>query len=231
MIKFIFLPVAFFLSPLIFAIDLNAQDWPNHIKNFASAYEMYLPNQYACLCTKLAHQAFASKTRADELKKLEQLKSLKAMLNEDGVGPQRISAFISNEMAPFLDDYGQNFQKACLELIPPPAPKAPRSCSICFEQEPSIIYLPCGHLRVCHDCQAKMEHLSCPFCRQEVKKVVDLNEVELHDLCIKCQEKPADIYLPQKKAIEFCETCFNQLAQKADHKAHIKIFFSEQDEV
>ena len=41
------------------------------------------------------------------------------------------------------------------------------ACKVCLDLQVSVLFLPCGHLAVCHVCSPAME--TCPMCRQPVK--------------------------------------------------------------
>ncbi|KAM4889619.1 E3 ubiquitin-protein ligase LRSAM1 isoform 4-T4 [Sylvia borin] len=62
-------------------------------------------------------------------------------------------------------------------LEEPPSPAAPTApplqwdekkseCVVCMEQEPQMIFLPCGHVCCCQSCCERLH--SCPLCRQDV---------------------------------------------------------------
>ncbi|XP_023793821.1 E3 ubiquitin-protein ligase LRSAM1 isoform X1 [Cyanistes caeruleus] len=59
-------------------------------------------------------------------------------------------------------------------LEEPPSPSAPplpwdqrkSECVVCLEQEPQMIFLPCGHVCCCRGCCERL--LSCPLCRQDI---------------------------------------------------------------
>ncbi|NWT71078.1 LRSM1 ligase, partial [Prunella himalayana] len=51
----------------------------------------------------------------------------------------------------------------------PPGPAAPAlqpECVVCMEQEPQMIFLPCGHVCCCQGCCERLR--SCPLCRQDI---------------------------------------------------------------
>ncbi|XP_005055423.1 PREDICTED: E3 ubiquitin-protein ligase LRSAM1 [Ficedula albicollis] len=56
----------------------------------------------------------------------------------------------------------------------PPSPAAPAlqrdekrsECVVCMEQEPQMIFLPCGHVCCCQRCCERLH--SCPLCRQDI---------------------------------------------------------------
>ena len=41
-----------------------------------------------------------------------------------------------------------------------------RLCTICCDQERSVVFLPCGHLTACRACSAHFE--KCPNCRGQI---------------------------------------------------------------
>ncbi|NWI46422.1 LRSM1 ligase, partial [Picathartes gymnocephalus] len=62
-------------------------------------------------------------------------------------------------------------------LEEPPRPAAPTApplqwderkseCVVCMEQEPQMIFLPCGHVCCCQGCCERLH--SCPLCRQDI---------------------------------------------------------------
>ncbi|KAI1232031.1 hypothetical protein IHE44_0007079, partial [Lamprotornis superbus] len=62
-------------------------------------------------------------------------------------------------------------------LEEPPSPAAPTApalqwdekkseCVVCMEQEPQMIFLPCGHVCCCQGCCERLH--SCPLCRQDI---------------------------------------------------------------
>ena len=48
-------------------------------------------------------------------------------------------------------------------------------CKICYEEESSFIYIPCGHLCICQNCKDKIlnRSIKCPMCNKsgEIYKV------------------------------------------------------------
>ena len=69
-------------------------------------------------------------------------------------------------------------------LAPPvAAPAIPAGlveCEVCFEHKPSVLYLPCRHLRICQPCSeqaratlsAQGREMECPTCRSIVEREV-----------------------------------------------------------
>ncbi|NXH46515.1 LRSM1 ligase, partial [Dicaeum eximium] len=66
-------------------------------------------------------------------------------------------------------------------LEEPPSPAAPTApplqwdekkseCVVCMEQEPQMIFLPCGHVCCCQGCCERLH--SCPLCRQDIAQRV-----------------------------------------------------------
>ncbi|XP_014163604.1 E3 ubiquitin-protein ligase LRSAM1 [Geospiza fortis] len=66
-------------------------------------------------------------------------------------------------------------------LEEPPGPAAPTApplqgderkseCVVCMEQEPQMIFLPCGHVCCCQGCCERLP--SCPLCRQDIAQRV-----------------------------------------------------------
>ncbi|NWQ68632.1 LRSM1 ligase, partial [Neopipo cinnamomea] len=63
----------------------------------------------------------------------------------------------------------------------PPSPEGPTApplqweerkseCVVCMEQEPQMIFLPCGHICCCQSCCERL--LLCPLCRQDIAQRV-----------------------------------------------------------
>ncbi|XP_039244722.1 E3 ubiquitin-protein ligase LRSAM1 isoform X2 [Pipra filicauda] len=63
----------------------------------------------------------------------------------------------------------------------PPSPEGPTApplqweerkseCVVCMEQEPQMIFLPCGHVCCCQSCCERL--LSCPLCRRDIAQRV-----------------------------------------------------------
>jgi DNA repair exonuclease SbcCD ATPase subunit len=45
------------------------------------------------------------------------------------------------------------------------------TCCVCMEKVPSVLYLPCRHVKVCEGCDAQLERRDpCPVCRTPVAK-------------------------------------------------------------
>ena len=38
-------------------------------------------------------------------------------------------------------------------------------CVLCMENQPEAVFVPCGHLCICHDCCQKEVLFECPICR------------------------------------------------------------------
>ncbi|NWU80099.1 LRSM1 ligase, partial [Onychorhynchus coronatus] len=66
-------------------------------------------------------------------------------------------------------------------LEEPPSPEGPMApplqweerkseCVVCMEQEPQMIFLPCGHVCCCQSCCERL--LSCPLCRRDIAQRV-----------------------------------------------------------
>lgn len=50
------------------------------------------------------------------------------------------------------------------------------SCKICWRQYWEVAFIPCGHAS-CKRCYTRLRNELCPFCREEIRKVVD---IQLH---------------------------------------------------
>ena len=48
-------------------------------------------------------------------------------------------------------------------------------CFLCLDRMQNIIFKPCGHVCVCHECYEKLEKKNtCPFCNKHVDRIVNL---------------------------------------------------------
>ena len=49
-------------------------------------------------------------------------------------------------------------------------------CVICMEKKQMMLYIPCGHVGVCIDCDVQLKNRKCPMCRsiitQEIKNAI-----------------------------------------------------------
>ena len=46
-----------------------------------------------------------------------------------------------------------------------------KECCICFNNEPNMFFLPCGHIVVCKECEAALPERICPVCRTPLLEV------------------------------------------------------------
>jgi len=44
-----------------------------------------------------------------------------------------------------------------------------KECCICLERPPNVIFLPCKHIAVCHECNTDGRLDKCPICRERVE--------------------------------------------------------------
>ena len=57
------------------------------------------------------------------------------------------------------------------------------ACTICLDQPPDVVFLPCGHLTACGKCAASLS--KCPICRGAIKTKISsqiLKGIEICDL-------------------------------------------------
>ena len=40
------------------------------------------------------------------------------------------------------------------------------NCSICWEKEPNMVFIPCGHMAACETCASQLQ--DCPICREKI---------------------------------------------------------------
>jgi hypothetical protein len=45
-------------------------------------------------------------------------------------------------------------------------------CVICIEQKDLMLYIPCGHVGVCGDCDKYLKQRQCPICRSIITKTL-----------------------------------------------------------
>jgi len=45
-------------------------------------------------------------------------------------------------------------------------------CVVCLENNPNIIFLPCGHLCTCQNCSIRLMN-KCPLCRRKISRMMD----------------------------------------------------------
>lgn len=45
-----------------------------------------------------------------------------------------------------------------------------KKCTICFDEEIQVVFIPCGHLKSCMKCAHRVHQ--CPFCRCRIKRFV-----------------------------------------------------------
>jgi hypothetical protein len=48
--------------------------------------------------------------------------------------------------------------------------KKEQSCTICFERQKVIIFMPCSHLASCAECSVALQ--TCPICRKKVEATI-----------------------------------------------------------
>lgn len=63
------------------------------------------------------------------------------------------------------------------EILELPLSNNENVCVVCQDKSPNIVFIPCKHLKVCNECDAKLmadalstgqRRYNCPFCRQIV---------------------------------------------------------------
>jgi hypothetical protein len=47
-----------------------------------------------------------------------------------------------------------------------------KTCTVCMDQERDVLFVPCGHLVVCHKCSPRLQ--CCPLCRQKIQGIVQV---------------------------------------------------------
>ena len=56
-----------------------------------------------------------------------------------------------------------------MEATPPIQTIRSPECSICYHNQPNILYLGCRHIAVCDSCDLTGKLLKCPLCRTKIK--------------------------------------------------------------
>ena len=175
-------------------------------------YQSYLPNSYLCVCTRLVHWAFDTKSHRYEQKKQQQLKTLKIMTKHLGVGHRAVRAYIRQTMPPFLDDYGKKFESTCRNILQLSAhhgldedPER-NKCHICFEEGlDQACLIPCGHV-LCENC-SEISSKKCPMCRAGVSQILPIDDCRV---CLFCKRKPACILFKSCLHLSSCQDCQGQ---------------------
>ena len=49
-------------------------------------------------------------------------------------------------------------------------------CSVCWDKQCNLVFVPCGHVTTCRPCGVKLylTRMKCPMCRQEIKNIFDI---------------------------------------------------------
>ncbi|MCA9507997.1 MAG: RING-HC finger protein [Myxococcales bacterium] len=234
-------PLHYFFAFFFLAFPLLSHDYPNNKENIkkqlialAQGYKIYLPNQYACVCTKYLHKVFGSQLRREELRKLVALDNLIERLGTEQ--DEIITREFLNDLGPFEDQYAKNFfQNFCdtmelqkeYQLIEP-------SCSICWEKKPSHILLPCGHMPTCELCIKKIEDGECPLCRTKIDQSVPFAEIKtLGPSCIKCKDAQPNILFCDCNHMIECEKCNDNYCSvcRKECQNFVKVFLNDEHEV
>ena len=110
------------------------------------------------------------KTKIEELKKPEYLDKLNEMDKESTNFHQKESQKKDN------DDLTKNNKIDSAEINNEELAeeienlKKERSCSICFERQKVIMFMPCSHLATCVECSVALT--KCPICRKKVQATI-----------------------------------------------------------
>ncbi|XP_064643502.1 uncharacterized protein LOC135497623 [Lineus longissimus] len=51
--------------------------------------------------------------------------------------------------------------------------KETQTCTVCMDLERDVLFVPCGHLVVCHNCSTRLK--CCPLCRRGIKGIVKVH--------------------------------------------------------
>lgn len=191
------------------SVDKN-DTWREQLKPLCENYKRYLPNQYACLCTKAYHYLVSSRLRLDEVNKSSQLNAIITHIDEKDWDAESVDIFIREEMAPFNDEFGKSFATCVSKILKPYVPRRPE-CVVCFERDVEVVFLPCGHLVSCEACSdliesKKIESALCPICKAKQQGVVKLKG-KWHELCVKCGEAKPEIFYINCGHRASCEEC------------------------
>ncbi len=205
------------------------ENWRQQIYLLSQNYLLYLPSQYACVCTRFFHRTFSSKTALDESRKTLALKQLLIEVKDQEICAEEIADLVT-EMAPFADQFGQSYEQSARMILRPLLSKT-KECAICMERPPSEILNPCGHFAVCAICLDDMrEHSSsllCPICKTVIKKAVSRDSHFFH--CRACKKAPVEILFVDCGHVSACENCANSDVCPVCNNAseeRIKVFFN-----
>ncbi|CAK61112.1 unnamed protein product (macronuclear) [Paramecium tetraurelia] len=47
-------------------------------------------------------------------------------------------------------------------------------CQVCFERPRNIIFKPCKHLSICHECSQRLKKPQCPICKQQIEDKIEI---------------------------------------------------------
>jgi hypothetical protein len=49
-------------------------------------------------------------------------------------------------------------------------------CSVCWDRQSDLVFIPCGHVTTCRPCGIKLflTRLKCPLCRKEIGNIYDV---------------------------------------------------------
>mgnify|MGYP003682997899 FL=1 len=45
-------------------------------------------------------------------------------------------------------------------------------CSICLENLPNVLFLPCQHMTICNDCKSVYNSKKCPICQKNIDQMI-----------------------------------------------------------
>lgn len=80
--------------------------------------------------------------------------------------------YIPEKMFRPVDDFDVEDEWHPHVLARTPSPtRDPLECSICFTNTPSVLFMPCKHLKTCSTCSSQL--YNCPFCQMPIDQKID----------------------------------------------------------
>jgi len=95
------------------------------------------------------------------------------------------------------------------------------NCIICFDNERSALFVPCGHLITCLDCADAVSNTfsSCPLCKKKIECYKNFQIRKKWQSCYLCKKsfKSLSYFIPCGHSI-LCEGCGNNLMKNSSIK-------------
>lgn len=92
------------------------------------------------------------------------LKSIECFLRDDDDDDDSKSSYYDEEAIEATEQAGTSSDKAIAQLNT----SSMAECVVCMENDVNVIFLPCGHLCCCNNCQISL--IDCPMCRCNIER-------------------------------------------------------------